>query len=98
MSKKWGKKRQRASSPPPATSSPKRAKQDEEEEKVTVKGAVTNGVMVDQNVPNKDQHSVHADESNTYSAFLVYTDCKANNNKFYNVQVLRSGSSYHLWT
>ena len=54
--------------------------------------------MIDQGVPNAQNYTVFADSEQTYSAFLVFTEIRGNNNKFYNIQVLTSGSGFHLWT
>mmetsp|Transcript_23511 Transcript_23511/g.36839 ORF Transcript_23511/g.36839 Transcript_23511/m.36839 type:complete len:696 (+) Transcript_23511:42-2129(+) len=49
---------------------------------------------VDSAVPGRDDYSVHGE----YSVLLNQTNVGANNNKYYKIQVLQSGSSYFCWT
>lgn len=52
------------------------------------------GKPVDSAVPNKGNYSVVGD----WSVLLNQTNVGANNNKYYKIQVLQSGSTYFCWT
>jgi hypothetical protein len=70
-----------------------------EEEKKEVKTKKTLMVMVDKLVPDGAMNEVVMDQNGEpLSSFLVYTDCKSNNNKFYNIQVLTKGNNFYFWT
>ena len=53
--------------------------------------------MVDWFVPNAVNKEVYLANGKVYACNLSYTDCSANNNKFYIMQVLKDGSSFTLW-
>ncbi len=65
--------------------------------KITQKGSVVGGRMVDAAVPNSQAFTLVEEGGVVYDKHLTYTDCKNNNNKYYIMQILRKGSLfYHL--
>ena len=65
---------------------------------VEVKTSVSNGVIVDHLVPNPQQYTIVKYNNAPLNAHLMFADCGHNNNKFYIIQGLKCGGSYHLWT
>ena len=53
--------------------------------------------MVDRFVPNADKKEVYQANGVVYGCNLSFTDCTANNNKFYVMQILKDGSNFTLW-
>lgn len=71
---------------------------DKEEGKVERNVVMTNGVAVDHLVPNASAHEVVSNAGAPLNGHLMFADWGHNNNKFYIVQGLKSGSNYYLWT
>jgi hypothetical protein len=73
-----------ASSVKTVTGSPFK-KSDPSTTNIVHKGTVSNGIIVDRFVPNPESTEVVIEGGTTYSQNLSYTDCGANNNKYYNL-------------
>jgi len=75
-------------------------KEDEEEDEVIVKEIRKGRTVVDPNVPNSNDYHVFEDGDEIYDAVLNQTNIANNNNKFYNLQVLKKDNTnnYFFWT
>ncbi|CAI2359541.1 unnamed protein product [Moneuplotes crassus] len=75
-------------------------KKDEEDKSQNkeIASSMSNGVLVDHKIPNPGSYEVVCAGGKVLNAHLMYADCVRNNNKFYIIQGLKSGSSYYLWT
>jgi len=74
--------------------------EEEEEEEVIVKELRKGRTVVDPNVPNSQDYHVLEEGDDIYDAVLNQTNIANNNNKFYNLQVLKkdNGNAYFFWT
>jgi len=73
---------------------------DEGGDEVIVKEIRKGRTVVDPNVPNSNNYHVYEDGDEIYDAILNQTNIANNNNKFYNLQVLKKDNSnnYFFWT
>jgi len=78
----------------------KEEEEESEEEEVMVKEIRKGRTVVDPNVPNSNDYHVLEDGDEIYDAILNQTNISNNNNKFYNLQVLKKDNSnaYSFWT
>ncbi|OUM61026.1 hypothetical protein PIROE2DRAFT_62766 [Piromyces sp. E2] len=74
--------------------------EEEEEEEDIVKEIRKGRTVVDPNVPNSNDYHVLEEGDEIYDAILNQTNIANNNNKFYNLQVLKKDNSnfYCFWT
>ncbi|ORX55486.1 PARP-domain-containing protein [Piromyces finnis] len=74
--------------------------EEEEEEEEIVKEIRKGRTVVDPNVPNSNDYHVLEEGDEIYDAILNQTNIANNNNKFYNLQVLKKDNSnqYCFWT
>ena len=73
-------------------------KAEDKEEMKEIKASISNGIMIDHKIQNPANYEVVKIRGTILNANLMYADCVHNNNKFYIIQGLKSGSSYYLWT
>ena len=62
-----------------------------------VKTSISNGILVDNLVPNPQSYTVVKYNNQIMNAHLMFADWGHNNNKFYIIQGLNSSGSYYLW-
>jgi len=76
--------------------------EEEEEEKEKIVKEIRKGrTVVDSLVPNSQDYHVYEDGDEIYDATLNQTNIANNNNKFYNLQILKkdnNSSGYFFWT
>ncbi len=83
----------------PQASNKKRVQKAQDKANIkTVQTSQSGGTCVDHELPGAAKYKVESSGGKDLSCYLMYSDCKQNNNKYYIIQALSSGTSNYLWT